>query len=460
MRSRNILLLYTDQQRWDTIAAAGNAAVSTPNLDRLAAQGVLFDNAFVNCPVCQPSRISMLTGRYPSALGITSNGVNVPEDWKCLQHHLRDVGYCTANFGKLHFLNHAETGRRHDLDHPDYGFDVLAISDEPGCYDDAYIQWVREVAPNQVDNCRVGVPPAWKTPVDFEAPRGRVTEPWVFRGPEKLTHTAYVGTKTVEFLQAHDGERPFFCISGFYQPHDPSNPPQRFVDLYRHADLPLPCAEDRAVFPEIDEEGWHRVVAHYYAMISHVDDQVGCILDTLEAEGLADTTTVIFTSDHGENLGDHGLIGKCQPYDSSTRVPLIVAGAGVHRSADVEAAIVEHVDIAPTVLELCGVTVPDDMQGRSLSSLLERGGKGRTDAFVEMRYPNDPGGFRAIRDDAFLYVWRMDGQEELYNLNVDPGQTLNLASNQAYAGVLADYRLRLLQRTGEALPHRQRTAEY
>ena len=154
----NILLLYTDQQRWDALGANGNAEIHTPNLDRLAADGVNCDHFYVQNPVCMPSRISMLSGLYPATLGIVRNGVPVPPQTVILPHLLRNYGYHSANIGKLHFLPHAN--RDHRDPHPAYGFDHLEISDEPGCYADAYRAWVERQAPQELDAISVGLPPA------------------------------------------------------------------------------------------------------------------------------------------------------------------------------------------------------------------------------------------------------------------------------------------------------------
>ncbi|MXZ23046.1 MAG: sulfatase-like hydrolase/transferase, partial [Caldilineaceae bacterium SB0665_bin_25] len=145
MRRPNFLIIYTDQQRWDGLGANGNQDIHTPHLDRLASQSVNFDHCFVQNPVCMPSRLSFLTGQYPSTLGITHMGVPVPEDTVTLPRLLAPCGYRSANIGKLHFQPHAN--RDHRTWHPPYGFDHLEISDEPGSYEDAYRAWVRRLAP-------------------------------------------------------------------------------------------------------------------------------------------------------------------------------------------------------------------------------------------------------------------------------------------------------------------------
>jgi len=158
MNRPNILLLTTDQQRWDALGANGNPDIHTPHLDQLAREGLNLDRFFVQNAVCMPSRLSMLTGQYPATLGSMRNGIPVPEDTVVLPHLLRNYGYTSANIGKLHFLPHAN--RDHREPHPSYGFDHLEISDEPGSYDDAYRAWERCQAPNQLDQISVGLPAA------------------------------------------------------------------------------------------------------------------------------------------------------------------------------------------------------------------------------------------------------------------------------------------------------------
>jgi arylsulfatase A-like enzyme len=167
----NILILYTDQQRWDALGVNGNADIKTPNLDRLARQGINFDHHFVQNPVCMPSRVSFLTGQYPATLGITHMGVPVPPDTVTLPRLLRPYGYRSANIGKLHFQPHAN--RDHRIPYPDYGFDHLEIADEPGPYEDAYRAWVRRKAPDQLDYVSLGLPPlahTWREVMRLDDP--------------------------------------------------------------------------------------------------------------------------------------------------------------------------------------------------------------------------------------------------------------------------------------------------
>ncbi len=459
MQRPNVLILYTDQQRWDALAAAGNERIHTPNLDALAARGVVFDHAFCNCPVCMPSRMSMLSGRYPSAVGACCNGIEMPEDMPCLHNLLAPYGYHTGNIGKLHFKNHASAYRDHRDPHPTYGFDTLIHSDEPGCYDDAYIKWVAQQAPDQVDNCRVDTPPAWTgTPIHLH-PR-RTHEPYVFDGPEHLTHSAFVAEETVSFLARHQHE-PFFCIAGFYAPHAPLNPPQRFVDLYDVDAMPLPHRNEDENLDDTSDAQWRKTVAYYYALVSHVDDQVGRILQALDRLGLRDNTIVVFTSDHGEYLGDHGRIGKSGPEDCSARVPLIVSYPQAFEPCGIRHELMEAVDIAPTLLDWCGVQAPPFLQGRSFRSLLEGGGyTPRASAFVEFRVPFGYG-YKAVRTHEHLYVHETSGNERLFLLDDDRHALTDRSADPACRETLASMRLCLLERwfdVEKQIP--QRTGQY
>lgn len=454
MRRPNVLLLYTDQQRWDALRANGNPDIITPNLDRLANEGVNFDHYFVQNPVCMPSRVSFLSGQYPGVLGITHMGVPVPEDLLVAPHYFGQYGYRTANLGKLHFLPHAN--RDHRQAHPRYGFDHLEIADEPGEYEDAYRAWVRRQAPEEMDNISPGLAPMseiWQQtmqvddgivhpPERFEFKGARA-----FRGPEHLTHSAFVADRTIDFLQQQRPEQPFFCIAGFYSPHSPWVAPQRFLDMYDPAALHLPDFP-----PEVDarrgpdrcsEAELRSARQGYYAMVTEVDDYVGQILDTLEVQGLADNTIVVFTSDHGEWLGEHLRYGKGKPgADVVSRVPLLMRGpanlvAGGRRISD----IIEAVDVLPTLLECAGIQVPPEMQGRSFAGQLAGGPyEGRAGALMEQT------GWKSIRTDEYRYLIEDNGCERLWHLPGDPGEYHDVATDPAHAAALVEHRHLLLQR--------------
>ncbi len=471
MKRPNILIIYTDQQRWDALGANGNGEISTPNLDALAARGTNFSRHFVQNPVCMPSRVSMLSGRYPSTLGITHMGVPVPEDLVTLPRLLKQYGYRTANIGKLHFLPHAN--RDHSRPHPAYGFDHLEIADEPGVYEDAYRAWVRRQAPDQMDGISAGLPPntsVWQRAMGIEdgivhrgEPEGRhdYKRAIPFAAADHLTYSAFVGSRTIEFIETA-GPEPFLCIASFYSPHAPWIAPQKYLDIYDANALSLPDYP-----PEIDRQRPRDKAAlysdaqlrsakqGYYAMISEVDHYVGQILDALEVAGRSDETIVVFTSDHGEWLGDNLRFGKGYPADDAvSRVPLIIAGPGAGEGGRHE-GIVEAVDLVPTLLELAAIQTPSFMQGESLVGALN--GVGARQKRVAL---TEATGWKSLRIPRFQYLIHDDGREHLWDLSIDPGAYHDVAENGSYGDELTACRRYLLTRLLAMERPRERTWTY
>ena len=448
MKRPNILILYTDQQRFDALGCNGNSDLQTPRLDALAREGVNFERYYVQNPVCMPSRVSFLTGQYPGTLGITHMGVPVPENTATLPRYLRNYGYRCANIGKLHFLPHAN--RDHRAVHPAYGFDQLEISDEPGCYNDAYRAWVERRAPDQLDLISCGLPPATQTWQSEMGERDGIVHPaerepleaQPFRGRSDLTHTAFVAEQTIEFMRENHAS-PFLCVAGFYSPHAPWIAPQEFLDLYDPSSFALP--DFPADFVGRPDDAQLRRARHgYYAMISEVDHHCGRILDELDALGLREDTIVIFTADHGEWLGEHGKYGKGYPADDAvSRVPCLVRWPnGIVEVGRTVSDIVEAVDIVPTLLECAGIPIAPILQGRSLYPQLraQASKKARMAALTEERE------WKALHTPRFRYIARASGQEILFDLERPHGEYCDVAELPVYAQTLAELRHELLRR--------------
>ncbi len=457
MKRPNIVLLYTDQQRWDTIRCSGNRHVMTPYMDQLAQGGVLFENAFCNAPICMPSRQSMLSGQYPSTIGCTTNGINMSEDIPVIPTILKSYGYHTANIGKLHFKEHYNRDHR-DL-HPSYGFDHLVLSDEPGCYDDAYIKWVTEHDPSQVENCRCSTVPEWPGKPVVKHPR-KPHQPYIFEGPEHLTSSAFVADETCEYIRRQHQNNPFFVIAGFYAPHSPINPPKRFLEMYDPSQMPLPMRNEGENPMNLSDERWREIKAAYYALVTHVDDCIGKILKTLEETGLRDNTLIILTSDHGEHLGDHGMTTKGPPgLDSCTHIPLILSFPGRVAHAQKKPQLVEAVDIVPTIVDFCGIQIPPFLQGKSLRPLLEgKPYQERKSVFIEYRplpheiwkaeMSQDPyhRAWKTVRTHEFKYCASSTGEELLFDYHQDPFELQNVATQPEYRNRLNEMRAELVQR--------------
>ena len=452
-RRPNIILITGDHLRWDHVAANGNPSIRTPRLDELARDGVSFTLHFTVGVACAPNRSSLMTGRYPNAHGVISNGIPMPENEVTLTHLLRHAGYYTGQMGKLHFWPHAR--RNHREVHPAYGFHQLRLSDEPGCYDDDYGRWLDAQGPEVRQKARVKLPEE----------RGRF-EYYTFAGDERTTHAHWVASETARFIEENKG-RPFFVHAGFYAPHPPLNPPASMLALYDQITLPprlyrrdepdhLPAQMRKAVLANSDvpEDTWTAYRKHFYAMVSNLDRNVGRIVDAVERAGLRSRTILVVTSDHGDYLGDHNLTGKSAlPYDGAMRIPLLWRGPGIPAGLHVE-ELAEILDVMPTLLDLAGLTLPKGNQGISLLPAM-KGGKARD--LIYMQGLNN----RIIRSKRAKYSYWENGDEVLFDLEQDPSELHNIAAAPSAKPLLDQMRLRMLRKTLEARdPLPERIAPY
>ncbi len=461
----NILWICTDQQRFDTLGALGNPHIRTPNLDRLASEGVAFTNAYCQSPICTPSRASFLTGCYPSAIRVNRNGGAAPPAAPPLVTRLlAEAGYDCGLVGKFHLS--AAHGRSEAR--ADDGYRVFEWSHhprpEPELPSDAnaYLRWLADQ----------GV--AWEVAYGAETPAG-----WSAASlqPEELVaryhqsalygpgiaarwhQTTWCAERAIAFLsERRDG--PWALSVNPFAPHPPIDPPPEYLARVDPATMPLPrfrpadLAQQEAL-AAIDFQtrprppaayDARRMIAAYYAQIEHLDAEVGRILDALEDTGQRENTMVVFMSDHGEMLGDHGLRLKgCRFYEGLVHVPLIVSWPGQLGKGRRSDALVELLDLAPTLLEVAGLPLPAHIQGRSLLPLLTgQAAPGQHRAFVRCEYHDAlalPGGSRAtmIRDERHkLVVYHGQGLGELYDLRDDPDEFHNLWDDPARAAQKLD----------------------
>ena len=445
----SVVLITGDHLRWDHVGANGNPYIRTPAMDRVAREGVTFTLCTTVGVACAPNRASLFTGRYPNAHRLMTNGIPMPQGEVTLTHVLREAGYYTGQMGKLHFLPHS--GRNHREPHPPYGFHQMRISDEPGCYDDAYGLWLDAQGPEVRRKANVKMP----------GQRG-VFEYYTFEGDERTTHAHWVASETVRFIE-ENRSRPFFVHAGFYAPHPPLNPPASMLALYKDAKLPprhwradeaerLPRPMRQAVerLAATPEDTWTAYRRHFYAMVSELDRNIGRILDAVDPAN----TIVVITSDHGDYLGDHSMTGKSAiPYDGAMRIPLLMRGPGVARASRSE-EVVEVVDVMPTLLELLGLPLPKGNQGTSLVAAM-KGGKGKEAAL--MQSPNN----RILRTKAAKYCCWSSGEEALFDLGADPHELRNVAAEAGSKALLDQMRQRLLRRSIEVQdPLPERVAPY
>jgi len=463
----NLLLITSDQQHWSTLAI-DNPRISTPNLDRLAREGMLLDRAYCPNPTCSPTRASIITGMYPAWHGCWTIGVMLPEDVPTFGDVLQHEGYHTTLVGKAHFQPLASTPESpsiechptlRDLDFwrsfhgPWYGFEHIEVA--RGHADEHlagqhYAIWMEEKGlknwPDYFDE--------W--PPNREAPQRR--HAWDL--PEELHYTTWTGERTIANLERHAAEEQPFCLwSSFHDPHPPYLVPEPWASMYRPEDMePGELAEgeldllpehfrktqekdpDFSMYREthgphgfhshlVDEALLRRNIATYYGMISFMDHWIGEILDSLERLGLAQNTLVVFTSDHGHFLGHHGLVAKGAFHlEDMLRVPMIVRWPGRVPAGRRSPALQSLVDLAPTFLTAAGTAVPGIMQGVSqLDVWRGRAESARDHIIVENRHEPTLVHLRTYVDERYkITVYRDREYGELFDLQEDPGETRNL----------------------------------
>jgi len=355
----NFLFINTDQQRWDTLGCYGAEVAQTPHIDRLAAEGVRFDNCACSHTVCMPARASWLTGQYPRTSGVWHNGVPLDPKSDMIHVRLKEAGYHAALIGKSHIANVWDR----KIKHPLYGFDLMLEACGDPWYKDEYFQWLTDQ----------GLFEKYKAEFRRHGHRSGYT-----RDIDEDLHMNNWMTGHVEkYFQerARDG-RPFYLSVGFFDPHHPFDPCDPYASMFDPADMRMPLYKDgeldkmpphvkRRVRGECrDEKHIRQTIAAYHAMITHIDTMVGRIMKALDRTGLEKNTVVVFTSDHGEMLGDHSILLKGPLfYEGAVHVPLIYRFPRRFGVRGVDAGAASHVDCAPTFAALAGVKGPANMQG-------------------------------------------------------------------------------------------------
>jgi len=467
----NILFIMTDQQRWDSLGANGNGLVRTPGFDRLASGGANFTHAFVQAPVCVPSRISFFTGRYPHAHRNRVNYTPLDRSETLLQARLKAAGYRTATVGKLHYTPPTPEEAHRS------GFDDVELHDGVGFTDpwSDYVAWRREHDPLK------DIP--YRALAKDIAP-GK--NPFRAALAAEHTETAWLGARARHHLrELAAAGRPFFLYASFWKPHAPFEVPEPYASRYDAVEFPLPdrmTEEDvRKLPPPLqklalrggagfldtprDRLQWE--LRSYHGAIAHVDAEVGAILDTLKELGLDRETIVVFSSDHGDQLHEHGIQGKNCFFEASVRVPLMISWPGRVKAGRRD-ELVETVDLLPTLFELAGLPEPRESQGRSLAPLIADVGRpyvardavfseniipevissGKLDLPFEkgkgvdgVRHPDA----KMVRTSKWKYVYYPEGFAELYDLEADPGERTNLAGREDHRAVETEMKDRLLR---------------
>ena len=435
----NILFIMTDDQRQDSMSAYGNRVLKTPNMDRIANEGIRFQESFVTNSLCAPSRVSYLTGLYSFAHGVWTNGdgpqfyngSGIRADQRTFVQLLREAGYYTGLAGKWHLKSMPA------------GFDEWVIFPWQGEYHN----------PDMIANgVRLRM-------------RGHADD--------------VTGDQALEFLAHRPKDRPFCLLYQFKSPHRSWTPAERFATALDDVDVPVPAtfeeklegkpdavrAADMALadLPDFRDQvpadlppaerkrrNYQLMVKNYYRVLMSVDENVGRVLDYLDRNGLADNTIVVYTSDNGFFLGEHGLYDKRLMYEPSIRVPTAIRYPARIKAGMVDRShMVLNVDMAPTLLQLAGVPVPHGLHGRSMMPLLLGAEVPWRDAFL-YEYYEYPAGHcarknRGIRTDRWklIHFFEQPQEWELYDLKADPAETKNLAASPSHAGVMTSLKARM-----------------
>jgi arylsulfatase len=443
----NFVFINTDQQRTDTLGCYGSAVARTPNIDQLASEGVRFNRCFTTHPVCMPARASWWTGQYPSHHGVWQNGVPLHPHADTLQAALKRGGYRTAVVGKLHLDTICNRKTRN---HPLYGFDsLIECEGDPCCYDD-YFHWLREKGLFE----------------DYMQQREKGGHQAGYTSG--LSESSHMNNWVTDCAERHLEERvrdglPFFLSIGYFDPHFPFDPCEPYASMFDPEDMPMPIYQageesgmtplarerfDQCAKATLDPTIIRTTIAAYHAMVAHVDAMVGRILQTLHRLGIEDNTVVIFGSDHGEMLGDHGILYKGPLfYDGAISIPLIYR---LPRKWQIGGTIsdqfVSNADLAPTVAALANVQAPHGVQGRPLfnGESHQLCDLNRQAAVVQWRqkpFQSDEQFTiaRCLVTDRWKYVY-FHGRDfgELYDRAADPGEHHNRFADRRFAGVRAD----------------------
>ncbi|MCE5326394.1 MAG: arylsulfatase [Planctomycetaceae bacterium] len=445
----NILLLMDDQHRGDYLGAAGASWLQTPCLDRLAAQGALFRKGYTSVPSCLPARAGLLTGMSPWSHGVLGYAA-VAERYEHEKPRMfTEAGYRTHAVGKNHF-NPIRNTHGYQSVELEEGFHSM----EPGAGKCDYQLWFEKTAPDKKFN-----------PTDLHYNDSRGGRVWPYDDSLHATH--WTAQRAVEFLKTYRGDKPWMMKVSFQRPHSPFDPPKRWADAYADAKLPAAAAgpwadkkygqikgtmekRSTASMGNFSPEEVRKARQAYCGAISFVDEQVGRVIAALEARGELENTLILFTSDHGEQLGDSHLWRKCRPYEPSVRVPMIVRWPEAMkldaRRGQVRDELVELRDVLPTLLDAAGLAIPAAMDGASMLNILRGKGGWRTHLDMEHSQIYDSkNAWNSLTDGHHKYIYfTLTGEQQLFDLDKDPAELNNLAGDAGSAALLGQWRKRMI----------------
>lgn len=429
----NIIFILTDQHHLRGLGCYGGPDVRTPNLDRLAGEGIRFDQAYCQVPVCVPNRSAIFTGRYPHILRTYTNRCPPPVEEPMLPWYLMKAGYTTGGYGKTHFSHNHERGfMETDISVDNYNA-FLAAHD-----------------------------------VKHEYPWPITDKKWHYCGyvgdspiPAELSWANWVTNNGIGFVERHKQE-PFFLYLGYYGPHPPYQAPKPYADMYDPDSLFLPprfTDEQKKRRPQymrnaknLTEEQLREVVRQYYGLCTHIDECIGRLVDRLDELGLSDNTLIVFSADHGNHLGSYNRMGKTWTlHDSCLRVPWMMRLPGRIPSGQASDAMIQSIDLLPTMLDFAQVDIPERVQGQSRAAIARgEDGKGHDAIFSGTWSGPDPvaegklrWGQQCIRTPSHKLITWTTGEQELYDFADDPWEYNNLAGEPEMRDVQYELQQRL-----------------
>ena len=447
-RSRpNFLFILADDHAGYVWGADGNRRAETPNLDRLASESVRFSQHYCNSPVCTPSRQSLLTGQLPHATGVTRLMTPLKDDKPTIARNLKQAGYLTAVYGKMHFQKAAFAGQ--------HGFDFPVTEDEIAKL------WKQQVQPEPVspDTPTTGPWRPLKDPSRIWLNADKLPFPRHARDMEGT----FIAQQAQRFFNEHRSQsQPFALWVSFMEPHSPFRFPVELRNQYRPADFAVPRVgpNDRhqipLIFRDLTDKDKQGIIAAYYTSVQFLDSNIGAVLDGLRKAGMDENTVVVYTADHGYMLGQHGRFEKHCGYDPALRVPLTVRYPGVY-SPRVISDMTEHVDLSPTILEMLDAPPFTVQHGRSLRSYLEHGDHPHPRDHIFSEYLENEEAYIRTHDHKFIYCTGRRARQEgyvtdeptpgryvrLYDLRNDPEEFVDISSREpkraaAFKGLLLD----------------------
>ena len=448
MKKYNVLLLMTDQHRFDLLGCMGNEKINTPNLDRIASEGTVFDAAYSSCPSCIPARAKLLTGMSQWHTGILgmgqgqrAMGTNFPYT---LPGELAKAGYYCKGVGKMHFHPQRSLNGFHHIE-----LDESGRRQDSGFISD-YERWFNDHKDG-----------------DYGISDGRDWNGWEgkpYGNPPFLHPNFWTVNQSIQFLNDRDRSMPFFMKTSFARPHSPYDAIPEYFDKYQNKDLPKAQVGDWADIHDDPEtaaksNAWHGIKskeeihnarAGYYGNIEHIDHEIGRLLDFMEEQGVLDDTLIIFTSDHGDMLGDHNMWRKTYAYEGSAHIPMLFRlpkdmQDGVTGRSDKPVMLC---DVMPTILDVLGVEIPETVDGSSmLAPAKNENCEWRDYAHGEhcTCYSSDEE-MQYLTDGKIKYIWfPRTGREQLFDLTKDPYELNDLSQSADYAEIIDKLRARLVQ---------------